>query len=153
MNIPMTGVDAGPYKLTIFSEQINDVNNTDFCSATPYVYPSTIAVSTNTKPGKPTNLSTTLNDKKVTLSWAAPSSDGGSAITGYEVQKNSDSGWASVETNTSHEFTGLNNGPTYTSYVRAVNEAGGGVEASRIYCRSARSKSYADSASMVWPGR
>jgi len=83
-----------------------------------------------TTPGAPEDLTATPGDSGVALSWAAPASDGGSPITGYEVSKDDGASWTGVELNTSYTFTGLINGMTYTFKVRAVNSKGPGAEAS-----------------------
>ncbi len=88
-------------------------------------------------PAAPTNLSATAGDAQVTLSWSAPSDNGGEPITGYEYQVNSQSlsdsdGWtATGGTQTtvtvyalSDGTTALTNGTTYYFRVRAVNDLG-----------------------------
>ncbi|MGI9255325.1 MAG: fibronectin type III domain-containing protein [Salinispira sp.] len=64
----------------------------------------------------------------LTAAWTAPD-DGGSAITGYELQYRTGGGaWtemsSGIGTNTSHTITGLTNGNTYEVQVRAVNAQG-----------------------------
>ena len=78
---------------------------------------------------------------QVTLSWVAPLSDGGSALTGYEYRQSSDGGgtwspdWGPVPgsdgSTTSHTPMGLTNGTEYTFEVRAVNAVGSG-DSSRV---------------------
>jgi len=67
---------------------------------------------------------------QVTLTWSAPESDGGSAITNYEVSMNNGASWITASSNTGHIFSGLTNGITYTFLVRAVNSVGAGSSAS-----------------------
>ena len=70
----------------------------------------------------------------LTVSWQAPSSDGGLALTGYVVQwKEAGDSWdvpadVSEETTTAttHTVTGLTNGVSYTVRVLATNQAGSG---------------------------
>ena len=83
-----------------------------------------------TAPSAPQNFTVTPGDAKVTLSWTAPTSNGGSAVTKYEVSKDNGANWSDVGLNTSYTFTGLTNGTEYTFKVRAVNSAGNGAEAS-----------------------
>ena len=86
-------------------------------------------------PGAPRNLrAATGNSGELAVSWDAPTSDGGSEITGYRVQwKESSGSWdtpANVSettvTGTAHTITGLTNGTEYDVQVRAVNSEGAG---------------------------
>ncbi|MDD4369443.1 MAG: fibronectin type III domain-containing protein, partial [Oscillospiraceae bacterium] len=83
-----------------------------------------------TAPTAPQNFTATAADGQVALSWTAPASNGGAAISGYEVSQDNGATWGTASTNTSHTFTGLTNGTEYTFKVRAVNSAGSGAEAS-----------------------
>lgn len=83
-----------------------------------------------TIPDAPQNFTATPGDGQVALSWTAPVSDGGAAISKYEVSSDNGSTWGTAATNTSHTFTGLTNGTAYTFKVRAVNSEGNGAEAS-----------------------
>ena len=95
---------------------------------------ATVAVAP-TVPGAPGILSVSVNDTgKLDVSWDAPDSNGGSAVTGYEVQwKESSDSWdtpaevsETTVTGTSHTVTGLTDGVEYTFRVFAVNSAGDG---------------------------
>lgn len=77
-----------------------------------------------TAPGAPT---ATAADEQVTVSWTAPASDGGSAITRYLLDWSADGGqtWTSRQvTGTTDTVTGLVNGTQYQFRVRAENAAG-----------------------------
>jgi len=87
-------------------------------------------IRTTTVPGAPTGVSATPGDGRVTLNWTAPSSNGGSVILRYEVSRDNGVNWVNVSSNTSHTFTGLTNGTSYTFRVRAVNSVGNGAAAS-----------------------
>jgi large repetitive protein len=63
-------------------------------------------------------------NKQITLSWQPPVDDG-TPITNYQVLQAGQQP-VSVGTATSHTFTGLTNGTSYTFYVTAVNAQGGG---------------------------
>ena len=93
---------------------------------------ATVAVAP-TVPGAPGILSVSVNDTgKLDVSWDAPDSNGGSAVTGYKVQwKESSDSWdtpaevsETTVTGTSHTVTGLTDGVGYTFRVFAVNSAG-----------------------------
>ena len=84
-------------------------------------------------PGTVTGLATSAGDTQVTLRWTAPSSDGGTAITGYKVESSTNgTTWTVVTTSTgnqavSYTVTGLTNATTYTFRVSAINVAGTGT--------------------------
>ena len=84
-----------------------------------------------TTPAAPTSLSATDTDQAsgaVKLSWTAPTSTGGAAITGYKYSKDNGTNWtATGATSTSYTVTGLTNGTQYTFKVRAVNRKGDGT--------------------------
>ena len=76
-------------------------------------------------PGAPTNLTAVGGNGEVVLSWDAPASDGGAAITDYEYRIDGRNPWISIgSTLTTHTVTGLVNGTAYTFEVRAVNAVG-----------------------------
>ncbi|MGD0320728.1 MAG: DUF4214 domain-containing protein [Acidimicrobiales bacterium] len=80
----------------------------------------------------PTALSATAGDAQVSLTWTAPSSNGGSAITGYDVYEGTSAGAESstpvngttLVSGTTYTATGLTNGTTYYFTVEAVNGVG-----------------------------
>jgi fibronectin type 3 domain-containing protein len=85
-------------------------------------------------PSTPQNLQTTPGDAYINLTWEAPSSDGGSAIIGYEVWRGATSGAESflIDAGLGLWFndTGLTNGQTYYYIVKANNAMGPGPNSS-----------------------
>jgi fibronectin type 3 domain-containing protein len=88
------------------------------------------SASTFDVPGAPTGLSASRGDGQVTLTWTAPTNDGGAPLTGYALYRGTSSGTtsflANLGTGTSHTDTGLTNGATYYYQVAAKNLAGEG---------------------------
>jgi len=85
-----------------------------------------------TAPGAPTGLTATAGNAQAALSWTAPSSNGGAAITDYIVQSSPDgTTWTTfadgTSTATSATVTGLTNGTAYTFRVAAVNSSATGT--------------------------
>src|SRR3989442_11849613 len=79
-------------------------------------------------PTAPQNLQATGGNARVSLSWQAPSSNGGSAITYYKIYRSTSSGaevYLTTRGNvTSWTDTGVTFGNTYFYKVSAVNSAG-----------------------------
>ncbi len=102
--------------------------------------PSNVASATTTAnvPGRPTGLTATARGQnRIDLSWTAPTNNGGSDITGYqiEVSLQRTTGWTVLVANTNAEDTewehiGLDAGSTRYYRVRAINSAGSGVPSS-----------------------
>jgi hypothetical protein len=87
-------------------------------------------------PGAPTGLSATPGDASVSLSWSAPSFDGGSAVTGYKLYRGTGPNPTNVvatlpPTPTSYVDSGLTNGTTYYYKVSALNANGEGATSSQ----------------------
>jgi len=78
----------------------------------------------------PTSVSGTSGDGQVSVSWSAPTSNGGAAITDYVVQYSTSSDRAystfsdGTATTTTATVTGLTNGTIYYFKVAAVNSVG-----------------------------
>ena len=93
-----------------------------------------IAVRGAPVPDKPTGLSAIPSGSdRINLSWTAPSMDGGSAITGYQIEVSSDGGtnWTDLvadtgSTTTTHSHTGLSVGDTRHYRVSAISINGTG---------------------------
>ena len=82
-----------------------------------------------TTPGAPQHLSGVPGDEQVTLTWDAPSSDGGSAILRYEYAIDDSGTWIDAGLDLEETVPGLTNGQQYAFEVRAVNSAGPGAPA------------------------
>ena len=81
-------------------------------------------------PDAPTDVVASRGDGSADLSWSAPLSDNGSAVTGYVVEYSNDGEtWVSVPdavAGSSTTVTGLVNGTSYIFHVAAVNGMGQG---------------------------
>ena len=92
----------------------------------------------STKPGGPTVDSITAGSRSITVEWSAPSSDGGSDISSYDLRYSKPSElslsyipttfksgvWTSGDGDLTATMTGLEVGTQYSVQVRAVNAAG-----------------------------
>jgi len=89
-----------------------------------------------TVPSAPQLLSATSGSGQVVLNWTAPSSDGGSAITGYNVYCGTSSGsetlLATIGNVLNYTATGLTNGQVYYFKVAAVNIMGTGANSTEV---------------------
>ena len=93
------------------------------------------ATTGTTVPGAPTGLTATASGTTaIDLSWSAPASTGGSAITGYKIEVSPDgtSGWTdqvadTSSTDTTYAHTGLTAGDTRHYRVSAINTNGAGT--------------------------
>jgi PKD repeat protein len=90
-----------------------------------------------TPPGAPTGLTASAGNGQVSLSWAAPASNGGVSITNYRVYRGTASGTETLLTGggcsglgavLSCTDTGLTNGQAYFYKVSAVNSLGEGAQ-------------------------
>jgi hypothetical protein len=82
-----------------------------------------------TIPGAPTNITATAGNAQATVSFTAPASNGGSAITGYTVTS-SPGGITGQGSASPVTVTGLTNGTAYTFTITANNSAGTGPPSS-----------------------
>ena len=101
---------------------------------TPSVDAMGTPTASTTVPTAPRDLNATaVGNNRINLSWDAPSSIGGSAITGYkiEVSNNGRTNWTTRVANTgnssrTHSHTGLSTGDTRHYRVSAINSSGTG---------------------------
>ncbi len=116
----VTGLTNGtPYTFTVTA--------TNGAGTSPASAPSApvTPLAPNTAPGAPTNVVATAGDATAALSWTAPASNGGSAITSYTVAPTSGAG-SCVVAGGSAACSGVTNGAAYTFTVHAVNAIGAG---------------------------
>lgn len=96
--------------------------------------PEVVVVAT--KPGVPRSVSATSNENKQSvISWSAPTSDGGSAITEYTVT--SSGGQTCSTSSTNCTITGLTDTTTYTFTVVAKNAIGTSDSSSSVSATTA----------------
>ncbi len=113
----VTGLDNG----TAYTVEVRAVNSfgageAGSASATPATTPSAPSVSAE------------RGDGSSTVSWTA-GDDGGSAVTGWQVQVN-DGGWTDVAADSTSAPVDTDDGAAYTFNVRGVNDVGEGAAGS-----------------------
>ncbi|MDQ1701138.1 MAG: large repetitive protein, partial [Frankiaceae bacterium] len=82
--------------------------------------------ATTTAPSAPVNVTATAGDAQATVSWNAPATNGGSAVTGYTVIASPGGATATTSGATTVVVAGLANGTSYTFTVKATNAVGTG---------------------------
>src|SRR5207245_2523061 len=95
---------------------------------------STASARTLVAPSTPIGLAaTTASSSQINLSWTAPADNGGSAITGYMIERSANGGstWSTIASNsgstaTTFSDTALAAGTAYTYRVSAINSVGTG---------------------------
>ncbi|MDC8451493.1 MAG: fibronectin type III domain-containing protein [Candidatus Nitrosotalea sp.] len=124
--------NTGLASSTLYSYRVSAINSvgTSPVSNTASATTGTIA----TAPQAPTGLAASVvSSSQINLSWTAPANNGGSAITGYEIERSSDAGttWSTLVANTAsfsttYSNTGLAASTSYTYRVSAINSVGTG---------------------------
>ena len=122
---------AAPYSLSLKAVGTCTVTAssaaTTLWAAATTATPATVQVTAG-GPGAPGMGAVLAGDTKAKLSWTAPTNTGGQAITHYRVKADNGAGSSLsatlAATVTSHLFTGLTNGTTYTITLEASNDGG-----------------------------
>ena len=123
-NHPVTGLTNG----TTYQFRVAAINPAGTGPASEPSEP----VTPRTTPSAPNGVTGTPGDGHVQLLWTAPASDGGAAISGYQIESSTGGGlWAPIAANTAtttthRTITGLTNGTTYQFRIAAINAAGTG---------------------------
>jgi chitodextrinase len=115
----VTGLTNG----TTYSFTVDAVNGAQLHSAQSSPASGT-PVAPVTAPGAPSGLTASAGNAQVSLSWQAPSSDGGAAVTSYNVYQGGRK--AATVSGTGATVKNLANGTAYSFTVTAVNKAGEG---------------------------
>lgn len=126
-NTSTTYPDIGLTQNSTYTYRVSAVNLAGTSS------PSNMTSATTfTVPSPPTSLATNAtSSSQINLSWIAPSSNGGTPVTGYEIKRSTDGGstWSTIvantgNTSTKYSDTGLAANTTYTYQVFAINSVG-----------------------------
>src|SRR5437870_4630412 len=123
-----TYADTGLAHTTTYTYRVHTIVaavGTSFPSDTASA--TTFAVAPSSPTGRP---ATVASSSQINLSWTAPADNGGSAITGYKIERSTDGGttWSILVANTgntatTYSDTGLAHTTTYTYRVSAINRS------------------------------
>ncbi len=105
---------------------------------------SNVAMATTTggTPGRPELNATASGTSMINLAWTPPEGDGGSAITGYEIEYwDGSNGWMALTSTgasvTSHTHRNIAGGTTKYYRIRALNSGGNGLWSTVEYATTA----------------
>jgi hypothetical protein len=83
-----------------------------------------LELKASSTPDAPQAVSATASGQSITVSWAAPTYDGNSPVTGYQVQLTGQTPVTVDAGTTSYTFTGLKRGRQYRASVKTTNALG-----------------------------
>lgn len=110
---------------TVYLKAVNSIGNS--VASTSY------AIVAVTVPGAPTISTATVDDSLTGVSFTAPTSNGGNAITDYLYSIDNGTSYTSADKTTSPiTITGLTNGTEYTIRIKAENEIGEGTASTSV---------------------
>ena len=127
-------VHVGNYQSDVFNHW-NDGSTSSYYTITPTqnviltaYYSTGTTPPPSTVPSAPQNLQASAGNTQVSLSWSAPSSNGGSAITNYKIYRGTSSGTETLLTTVGNVLSytdgTVTNGQAYFYKVSAVNSVG-----------------------------
>jgi titin len=108
---------------TFLMKAQNSLGNSVASSASASVVPRTV-------PGTPTINDVVSGNQQLTVTFTAPASNGGNAITGYQYSVNGGVSYSEAGLTSPFVISGLTNGVSYAVQLRAVNAAGNSSDAS-----------------------
>ncbi len=120
-----TGLTAG----TTRHYRVRAINSVNLGDPSNVATATTADVANPTAPGAPRSLTATASGQTtINLTWTAPASNGGAAITGYTLEVSTDGGTTftplvASQLATTYAHTGLSAGVTRHYRVRAINSA------------------------------
>ena len=111
LSVTATGLTNGTsYTFAVTATNISGFTSSGTSSVTPFTLPSA-----------PTGFAGLPASGQITLSWTAPSNNGGRAISGYRII-NTTTSTTNTTASTSYTWTGLTTGSTYSFTVAATND-------------------------------
>jgi hypothetical protein len=131
VTIDWTPVLAGTY--SVVSSFAGDTQYLSTSASTSF---TAVTGGQSTSPSAPTIGAATPGDARIILTWTAPSSNGGSAISNYKLYRGTVKGGetllATLGNVLTYSDTGLTNGRTYYYKVSAVNSIGEGASSNEV---------------------